>query len=240
MKRKKLKLLFLIPAALIVTLFAAFVVYASVYYHADETAKNALESDDNVVVSKTDYGYLFDGYSEDTALIFYPGAKVEEESYAPLLHLLASKGVDVCLIETPLRFAFFGMNKADSVISQTNYSSYYIGGHSLGGVIAANYAAENTDIFDGVVLLAAYPTKQLEDDLKEITIYGTADNVLSMERFEKYRGYSPSDAVELAIPGANHAQFGNYGEQSGDGKAEISAEEQQEKTADYIIEQINR
>ena len=32
------------------------------------------------------------------------------------------------------------------------------------------------------------------------------------------------------MEGGNHSQFGNYGEQKGDGKATISAEEQQRQT----------
>ena len=76
-------------------LVICFLLYAEQYYHADQSALSALESDDTVSVSKTDYGWLFDGPSENDALIFYPGAKVEETAYAPLLHLLAKEGMAV-------------------------------------------------------------------------------------------------------------------------------------------------
>ena len=80
-------------------------IYLSNYYHADETALEALHSDGNVRISETDYGWLFDGPSDTDALIFYPGAKVEESSYAPLARKLAEKGMDVCLVKMPARMA---------------------------------------------------------------------------------------------------------------------------------------
>ena len=113
--RKRWKLL--LPALLLLLLATGFLIYASVYYHADETALAALESEGAVRVSRTDYGWFFDGPSERDALIFYPGAKVEAAAYAPLLRELAGSGMDVLLAEMPLRFAVFGMNKADGLLS---------------------------------------------------------------------------------------------------------------------------
>ena len=59
------------------------VVYVEQYYRADVAAEEALVSDGNVSVERTGYGWYFDGPGEESALVFYPGGKVEETAYAP-------------------------------------------------------------------------------------------------------------------------------------------------------------
>lgn len=231
--RKRWKLL--LPALLLLLLAAGFLIYASVYYHADETALAALESEGAVRVSRTDYGWFFDGPSERDALIFYPGAKVEAAAYAPLLRELAGSGMDVLLAEMPLRFAVFGMNKADGLLSRYDYDAWYVGGHSLGGAVAANYAAAHPERLRGVILFAAYPTKELDDSLLLLSVYGSEDGVLRPDRVEAGRAFAPKDYCECVIEGGNHAQFGSYGPQSGDGEAQISPAEQWRQTVEAIL-----
>ena len=234
MKKKKL-LWVIIPIAFIVSLLSAFFIYAEVYYKADETAIAAMESDESVAVSKTDYGWLFDGPSEE-ALIFYPGAKVEAKAYAPLLHGLAKQGLDVCLVEMPFRFAFFGINRASKAMESHQYATWYIGGHSLGGAIASEYASAHSDKLSGIIVFASFPSKAIDENLFEISIYGSNDQVLNRDKVESGKSYAPSRFYEYVIEGGNHAQFGNYGSQNGDGAATISAEEQQGKAIDFILD----
>lgn len=230
----------LIPMVLLVILAGAFLIYTGIYYHADASALDALGSDEAVTVTKTAYGWLFDGPSETDALIFYPGAKVEETAYAPLLRRLAAEGMDVCLVRMPFRLAFFGLSKADAVLAAHPYDRWYIGGHSLGGAMAASYAAGHADRLTGVVLLAAYPTKALDDALAVVTVYGSEDGVLNRAKLEKGRQYMPGSAREYEIVGGNHAQFGNYGRQAGDGAAVLSAQEQQRRTVEAILQSMIR
>jgi poly(3-hydroxybutyrate) depolymerase len=117
-----------------------------------------------------------------------------------------------------------------------SYTNWYIGGHSLGGAMAANYAANHEKLLSGVVLLAAYSTKKLSDSLAVISVYGSEDHVLNMKKLKEGDAYLPDTAVKYVIDGGNHAQFGNYGEQDGDGKALISAEDQQRQTAELIVQ----
>ena len=236
----KKKLIFIIPAAVIAALLIAFFIFAGTYYRADPSASEALVSDEAVAVTKTDYGWYFDGPSDSDALVFYPGARVDEAAYAPLLHSLAANGIDVCLVKMPFHLALFGMNKAGEALDGLSYENCYIGGHSLGGAIAANYAAEHGDSLAGVILLAAYPTKQLDNDLLLISVSASEDGVISRDKLEDGRNYAPERYVEYVIEGGNHAQFGDYGEQSGDGTALISREEQQRQTVDVIIKNICR
>lgn len=234
MKKKILVIILVLLGVLI----GLCVWYVSDYYHVvDRNA--ALADTDAVQVSETDFGYSFDGPGEDNALIFYPGAKVEDLAYVDLLKRIAAEGVDCYLVHMPCNFAFLGMNKANGIIDAYNYEHWYLAGHSLGGAMAASYAADNSDKLDGLIFLAAYSTSDLSDsDLKILSIYGSEDKVVNMEKIEQGRELMPSDYEEFRIDGGNHAGFGDYGEQSGDGTAAISGDEQREQTVTKIIDII--
>ncbi len=227
-----------IPAVLVVLCTAVFLVYTGQYYHADHTAEEALRSGQNIQVTALAEGWFFDGPSEEYALIFYPGGKVEESAYAPLSRRLAQKGIDVYLVRMPFHLAIFGQNKAEEILRSHDYKHWYIGGHSLGGVVASMYASEHSEELDGVVLLASYTTKKLNDKLNTILLYGSDDEVLNAEEYQKNRENLPVNADEYIIEGGNHAQFGSYGLQKGDGEAEISFEEQLEQTVDILTDMI--
>ena len=62
---RKLCLFFLL---IILAVLIGFFVYTGTYYHADPSAAEALESDDRVTVAKTEYGWMFDGPSEEDVL----------------------------------------------------------------------------------------------------------------------------------------------------------------------------
>ena len=239
MKRKTGPLI--VIAAFLIALSAGFLVYTGIYYHADALAIAALASDEQVAVSQTSYGWYFDGPSEDRALVFYPGAKVEETAYAPFLHALAARGIDVCLVEMPFRLAILGINSAESVITRHDYAHWYIGGHSMGGAAAAIYAANHPGQIEELILCAAYPTKTLPADMAVISLYGSEDKVIALSNIEKGRSFVASPSyVEYVINGGNHAQFGNYGAQRGDGQASLSAQDQQTEAIDVILKEVPR
>ena len=232
----KNKLRIILPVILFLAA-AAFFLYTGIYYRADPSSAQALVSNEAAAVTETGFGWFFDGPGTEDALVFYPGGKVEETAYAPFLRLLAEGGLDVFLVRMPFRLAVFNANGADGVLSSYDYDRWYVGGHSLGGAMAAIYASRHEDIA-GVILCAAYPTKPLADDILEVTVYGSEDGIVNRSRLVEGRKYSPGNSVEEEIPGGNHAQFGNYGVQSGDGKAAISAEQQQEQAAEIILRSI--
>ena len=229
---KKIKIDIVVILLLILG-FALF--YINDYYHAEKVAVDSLNSSDNVSVIKTSNGMLLDGPGNDTALIFYPGAKVEYTSYAPLFMNLSSQGVDCYLVEMPFNLAFLGQNSADEIIDDGNYSHYFLSGHSLGGVMAASYV-NNTNKTDGLILFASYSTSEIEKPV--LSIYGSEDKVLNVEEYNESKEFIDDNLTEFEIPGANHAQFGYYGNQSGDGTAKISAESQQGQCVNEIIEFI--
>ncbi len=233
-ERQRARRVLLCCGALILLLCLAAALYVSDYYHAAPEALAALESDAAVTVSKTGTGWLFDGPSADRALIFYPGGKVEETAYAPFLRLLAERGIDVYLVRMPARLAFLGINRAEAVMAENSCAHWYIGGHSLGGAAAAIYASAHGESLDGLILCAAYPTKPLDPALTELLLYGSEDGVLDREKLEEGRAFSTDRCLELVLKGGNHAGFGCYGPQKGDGEASLSPEEQQRQAADWI------
>ena len=219
-----------------VVLLALFLFYTENYYHADRTAVMSLRTDDYAVVTSSWNGVMFDGPGTEDLLIFYPGGKVEETAYAPLLRTLAEGGMDVFLVRMPCRLAVFGVNRAEEALEETaDYERVYIGGHSLGGAMAAQYAAKHPEELDGVILLAAYAAKPLPEDLPVLSVYGTKDGVLNREKYEENLANAP-DLREVVIEGGNHAYFGSYGEQAGDGEAAIDPEMQWAKTAEAILQ----
>ena len=78
------KIIIAIIAIVILAIFAYGIYYVNDYYHADKDVENYLSGTDDVKVIQTSNGLLLDGPGNDTALIFYPGAKVEYTSYLPL------------------------------------------------------------------------------------------------------------------------------------------------------------
>ena len=230
---KKIKIAIVIVAALIL---AFSVYYLTDYSHAEKTATDYLNGTENVSVVKTDNGLFLDGYGNDTALIFYPGAKIEYTSYLPMFTELASQGVDCYIVEMPFNLAFLGSDKADSIIDSTNYTHYFLSGHSLGGVMASSYVSNN-DKCDGLILLASYPSKEVDEPV--LSIYGSNDGVLNLESYQKAKPLM-KNLTEVIIDGGNHVQFGYYGHQSGDNNADITSQDQQNQTVDEILDFINQ
>ena len=229
---KKLKIAIIVILALVLG-YAAF--YLTDYYHAEKTATDYMNGTDNVSVVNTSNGLLLDGQGNDTALIFYPGAKVEYTSYMPMFTQLASQGIDCYLVEMPFNIAFFGTDSADDIIKNSSYNHYFIAGHSLGGVVASSYV-NKTDNIDGLILLASYPTQEINKPV--LSIYGSNDKVFTIEKYNEAKPLIKGNFSEFIIDGGNHGQFAYYGNQSGDGIANISASNQQSQCVSEMVKFI--
>ncbi|MFN2227515.1 MAG: alpha/beta hydrolase, partial [Anaerolineae bacterium] len=230
MKRLK-RLWWVLPAVLVVAV-AAFVLWASAAATPMPQALAALETDAQVTVD-TDPWLVFrpvDG-EPSTGLVLYPGGRVDPRAYAPAARAIAGEGYLVAIVPMPLNLAFFAAGRAAEVMDAfPDVQHWAVGGHSLGGAMAANFVAGNPGAVDGLVLWAAYPAGG--DDLSGrqlavASVYGTRDGLATPEEVAASRPLLPPDAVWTAIEGGNHAGFGWYGPQSGDSEATISREEQQ-------------
>lgn len=224
--RKKLKIVLIVCISLVAIFAGIFFIYVSNYYRADDEAIAILKTVDEDSIYD-DFIVLSPSTPSDTALIFYPGAKVEYTAYLPILEKLREKGITCVLVKMPFNLAIFDPNAADKVYKELpEVKNWYIGGHSMGGAMASSYAADNKDKVQGLVLLGAYIYGDVSPK-DALTVYGTLNSDL-----EKNIDYTENI---ILIEGGNHAQFGNYGEQKGDLPATISQEEQQNIAVDAIV-----
>lgn len=202
-------------------LAGAFLWYVSDYYRAEDVALEVL-AQDNGISQRDNLTILSPTAPTDTAIIFYPGAKVEAEAYLPLLDQIRQTGVTCILVHMPFNMAIFDANAAEKVIAQfPEFQHWYVAGHSMGGAMASKFASEHPDQVDGLILMGAYIYGDYPDE-KALTIYGSLN-----QSVEDHIDYT-ENIVE--IEGGNHAQFGNYGPQKGDLPAAISTKEQQAQT----------
>lgn len=240
-KTRKVKPIIITVMALLVLIFGLFIGYVSDYYDADETAYALLTSTENVQFLNDNPIHFSPIEQSDTGIIFYPGGKVDEVAYTPLMQPLAEMGHETFVPEMPFHLAVFDVDAADAIIENNPDIKYwYLGGHSLGAAMAASYVADNIDKIDGLILLAGYSTADLSQfNLPVLALYGSEDEVMDTEKVAEYRSNLPADTNEETILGGNHAQFGRYGEQAGDGQAEISIEEQLTLTIQRIQDFIS-
>ena len=238
-KARKKRFLWITIALVIAALVGGCAIYLCTYYEADETAIAAFAPMQEVSYRTTEDGNLvFDVPDATVGLIFYPGGKVDTDAYKPLMAALASKGILCVLVDMPFHLAVFDANAADGI--QADYPEirrWYIGGHSLGGSMAASYLADHTDEYEGLILLAAYSTEDLSDtSLAVLSILGSEDGVLNQDSYRDNRSNLPNGFAEKVIAGGCHAYFGMYGKQDGDGSPTITPEEQILQTAKIIAE----
>lgn len=222
---KKLTVALGIVVLLLAVCAGAFFWYVSDYYPAEDVALEVMAQDSGITV-QNNLTILSPSVSSDTAIIFYPGAKVEAEAYLPLLDQIRQTGVTCILVHMPFHMAIFDADAAEGAMEQfPDMQHWYMAGHSMGGAMASRFAADHPEEIDGLILLGAYIYGDYPDE-KTLTVYGSLN-----QSVEDHIDYT-ENIVE--IEGGNHAQFGNYGPQKGDLPATISAEEQQAQTVDAI------
>ncbi len=227
---KVFKIISIVLLSILLLLTLGFYVYSRDYYRADRSVENLISTSDNINIDNN-LITIYPKESNSVGLIFYPGGKVEYSSYIPLLEGLSNYGITIYIVKMPFNLAVFNIDAASKIIEQnTNIDSWYLAGHSLGGAMASSYVKDNYSKLDGMILLAAYPIN--DAPLDTISIYGSQDKVLDNTKLDNV-------LEKYEIDGGNHAYFGNYGEQEGDGIASISRSEQQEITVNKIIEFIN-
>ena len=188
----------------------------------DEAAVDAVESSNDVTVERFDDATAVRSgpvTAETTGLVYYPGARVNHESYVPTAaETVAGRDVAVVIVDMPLNLAVLGPNRADDARATfPAIESWAVGGHSLGGAMACRYAADNAEELDGLVLHASYCDRDVsESGLRVLSVQGAADGVIDAEREREGRANLPPDARVVELDGVNHAGFGAYGPQRGD------------------------
>ncbi len=238
---KRLIISLAVAVGILLSTVAGFLIYASDYYRATKIAATAFSSDlvEERELSDGSVALIPSGEAK-TGFIFYPGGKVEHTAYLPLLRELAGNGILAVVLKVPLNLAILDSNAADSVTEEfPQIGEWYLGGHSLGGSVASMYAEGHPDSVKGLVLLGAYSTSDLSGaSFPVLSIYGSEDKVMNREKYEECKANLPAILKEYVISGGNHAFFGMYGNQAGDGNASVSNEEQIRETAIHILSLI--
>lgn len=213
-------------------------------YPPDAAALAAMKGGHGITVTDSKQWIAFEPLqAKQPDVILYPGAQIIPESYAPLASLLADEGHRTWIVKMPYHLAVLGTGRASDIIEMNPRQSYVIGGHSLGGVFAARYAAENPDRLLGVFFLAAYPDSKgsiRDTKLAALSLTGTEDGVLDWQAYDQGKAYLPENTYYEEISGANHAGFGSYGMQKGDRPPRLKPGQQMALTATMLSNWMNK
>ena len=221
----------------VVALVAAlgFVIWAETPLGPMPEAVAAMVTDEHVTVVQDDVIVFRPNDTTPTVgLVFYPGARIDPVSYAPAMRALAAQGFLAVIAPMPLNLAVLDSDRAADVIADfPEISRWAVGGHSLGGAMAAAFVASDPAAVDGLVLWAAYPSSG--DDLSTwdggvTSVSATKDGLATPDDIVRTTPLLPAGAEFVIVDGGNHAQFAWYGEQRGDGVATISRDDQQSQT----------
>ena len=178
-----------------------------------------------------------------TGVVFYPGALVDPRAYVPNLLPLAEAGYPVVILKLPYNIAFLDPNGAQAVMdADPEVERWVVGGHSLGGVMAASVAGRDDARIRGLLLWGSFPNSSISDrtELVAMSIYGSEDGLTTPAKIDETRDRLPPDTTFVEIVGGNHAFFGDYGSQGGDGVATISREEAQRQIRAASLELVEK
>jgi len=231
MNRRWIRLVAVLLGTLLIVGAAAFLWWARPQPLLPEAAA-ALASTPAVTFTEGADGrltYVPAGAPPTTGLVLYPGAKVPPAAYAPQAQAIAEAGYLVAIVPVPFNLAVFGIDAAQAVIGDhPEIGAWAVGGHSLGGSMAAQFAASHPDEVDGLVLWASYSAADLRAaDLRVASTFGTLDAGVPSYTSADNLAKLGSDVVVTPIEGGNHEQMGWYTGQPNDPPAMISRTEQQ-------------
>ena len=226
---------------LLVVLVIGFVAWGSTPARPMPEALAALQSDARVTVTTREWlVFTPAGSRPTTGFILYPGGRVDYRAYAPAAHAIAGQGYLVVIVRMPLSLAVFDPGAAALVMAAyPDVLHWAVGGHSLGGAMAANFVFSNPGAADGLILWASYPAASNDlsaSGVKVASISGTLDGLSTPDKIAASIPLLPPDTAWTAIEGGNHAGFGWYGVQSGDNPATISREEQQAQVVQATVD----
>lgn len=239
MKHKKLKQTLVgIAAALLFLLPAVGIAVNGTSYQPEAAAQQALRGNSRVAVKEAGtIAFEPENRKGETSVIFYPGAFVEPEAYAPLALEIAEQGYPVYIVRMPMNLAVLSPERGSEVMAlHPEIENWIVGGHSLGGAMAPELAEAQTEV-KGIFFLAAYPADDgiRDTEVQVVSLWGSDDGVADLDKVKAAEAVYPGAAVMTEIEGGNHAGFGDYGAQKGDNPADISNTEQMHQAAEGIL-----
>ncbi len=225
-RRARLRILLAVPL-LVLALVAVVLLGYSRPLPAEPEARAALRTENGVrVVDRVTWYELVPSVEDargtivrpTTGLVFLPGARVDPQAYAPELRRVAEAGYLVVVLKEPFGFSIVDRDHAATIIANhPEIQHWAIGGHSLGGTVAAAYAEDDRRV-EGLLLLASYPSGRVgRADLRTTSVSGDLDRLVTPEDVARSKANLPEGTTYVVVPGASHASFGAYGPQPGDG-----------------------
>lgn len=217
----------------------AFGIFVATPYQPDDTAKAVLSADDsNVQIDRSvDDQIAFVPKNPVAGYIFLQGARLNYESYAPLMKQLAEKGILCVDCHFFLNMYPNSDLKTDEIMARfPQVKNWYIGGHSMGAKIALSYANKNPERHKGVIVMGCNPDEDMtQSSLSLLTFYAENDGLVPPSEYDDFKDKVPVKNMHVEIKGGCHANYGNYGEQWMDGTPTISHEEQQKQVVDAVV-----
>lgn len=212
--------------AVVALIVVGFLVYAAMVMRGDRAAAINVWTNPAIAVTSTDHSIIMapTGHAAGSGLVFIPGAKVDPYAYMYKLSGIVEKaGVTVVITKPTLNLAFFDQRLLSTFTSDVPaVSKWYVGGHSLGGVRAC-MLADSPDVA-GLVLFGSFCANDLSASaVKVLSISGSEDGLSTPSKIADSKNLLPADAQFVVIEGADHASFGDYGPQPGDGVATITS-----------------
>ncbi len=219
-------------------------------------ALDALDSTDEVTVSSQckeldcliemienneSFDFTPQGQEIKAGFIFYPG-KVDQRAYSPSAVEMAKQGIFVSQVPMDCFLALNGLTRADDVrAANPQITKWFVGGHSLGGTAAVQYAlTDSGKSIDGVIIWDSVTDGTADmsgRDIPVLSIYTTENATNTPEDVQEYAKYLPEDTLYIQIDGGDHAQFAYYYDDVN--PATISREDQQNQVITATLDFIN-
>jgi pimeloyl-ACP methyl ester carboxylesterase len=200
----------------------------------------ALASDGSVQVTREPWlTFTPTEGAPQTGFIFYPGGRIDPQGYANLMKAIAAEGYLVVVPEMPLNIAAFRPSIANEIIAaHPEIDQWVIGGHSVGGAMAAQYTDRHSEDIAGLAIWASYPPDSADLSglgLPVTLIYGSRETRVTDSSVAERQDLLPADTVYVRIEGGDHHQFGTYEIDPEDHLATISRQSQQQQILEATL-----
>jgi len=189
--------------------------------------------------------YLFSNNknNDDTAIIFYPKTKIDEQAYFYFANMLQRRGYDIFIVKSYFHQPSLSLSIIDRVKAEyPKYQEWYLGGHGSGSDVISRYLVGNkASTIKGAFYLGTVPNEKVRSlNIPLFIALGNKDTVFDWEAYNN-QGKQLMENTELQIiEGGNQTNFGYYELELEDSEATISPKEQQDIVANRLDKFIHR